>query len=78
MNLSVAENSREILAQRNVTIMIQTENKNVTRTSDNNCEKCERIESPSTVKLSLAEESHEFGTRTKEPERIGTDDHETV
>ena len=59
VNLSVAENSREILAQRNVTIMIQTENKNVTRTSDNNCEKCERIESPSTVKLSLAEESHD-------------------
>ena len=38
---------------------MQVQNKNVMRASDINCEKCERIESPSTVKLSVAEESLE-------------------
>ena len=43
VNMSMEETSREILAPRNVKIMIQTENKNVMMASDVICEKVREL-----------------------------------
>ena len=60
VNLSVAENSREIMAPVTVIIVNQNENKNVTRSYDVNREKYVRLGLADTVmELSVAEDSQD-------------------